>query len=93
MQGNLDHYRPPQHNRDFSSRRNRERDTPEDLAAAAGWDFKNAQKQQTHIYYSNFPNLKFAPEMHYETKARRCLRLLFFFQTELLTTRGLPLHF
>lgn len=41
-----------------------------------GLGFWNAQKQHTHVYSSNFPNLKFAREMHYETKS---LLLLFFF--------------
>lgn len=79
----------------FRSHRNRGRgqDPPEDFAPASGRDFYfNTQKQQTHSFFSNFPNLMFTQEMWYETKA--CCRFSsLLFQAELLTTRGVPLHF
>lgn len=62
------------------------RTTPEASAAASGWDLET---ENNSVYASNFSNLKFSSEMKYETKSFQ----VFFFQTELSTTRGLPLHF
>lgn len=54
-----------------------EEDAPEDSAAASGRDFYfNTQKQQTHSFFSNFPNLMFTQAMRYETKA--CCQFFFF---------------